>query len=206
MLDVDNPSPALQRVPMDRMSHIFGWFQRMQTGSKPALPSPMRDAVPKAKPAPTQEPKSEHTKPEPEYTKPETQPPKDTKDPKGQTPSAPSPPPTAEEKPPEDYTKLLQKYTDGTVPNGGLVNIYPGTLKPEEKAELARSFWNEIRNLLGLKAGAPWSAYYDGMAKSAVKGLTDVFVEHVACGWYFKGGPTKTAVHNQMKTMRNWRH
>ena len=172
MLDVDNPSPALQRVPMDRMSHIFGWFQRMQTGSKPALPSPMRDAVRKAAKT-ASEPKSE-----PEYMQPpkdpkETQPPKD---PKGQTPSAPSPPPTAEEKPPEDYTKLLQKYTDGTVPNGGLVNIYPGTLKPEEKAELARSFWNEIRNLLGLKAGALWSSYYDRMVDSAVKDHTAVFM------------------------------
>jgi hypothetical protein len=57
-----------------------------------------------------------------------------------------------------------------------LVNIYPGTLKPEEKAELARSFWNEIRNLLGLKAGALWSSYYDRMVDSAVKDHTAVFM------------------------------
>ena len=216
MLDVDNPSPALQRVSMDRMSHIFGWFQRMQTGSKPVpvslIPFSARSSAkseteshgsrnrkPKAR---TPEPDDDEE--EPDHTKKPT-----PEDPKGKTPLSPPSAAATEVKPLETYINALNHHVQSGQPsNGDLLDVFPGTLSEPQRSNLATIFWDTVRSLLDLSPRTktpviPWSTYHHHMLKSAVVPLSAV---SVYIPWVETREPTKTAVRNQLlqKTNHWW--
>ena len=206
MLDVDNPSPALQRVSMDRMSHIFGWFQRMQTGSKPVpvslIPFSARSSAkskPKAR-TPGPDPVRSHAPdlgPDPE---PRT-------DPKGKTPLSPPSAAATEVKPLETYINALNHHVQSGQPsNGDLLDVFPGTLSEPQRSNLATIFWDTVRSLLDLSPRTktpviPWSTYHNHMLKSAVVPLS---VVSVYIPWFETREPTKTAVHNQLLKTKHW--
>jgi hypothetical protein len=163
---------------MDRMSHIFGWFQRMQTGSKPVpvslIPFSARSSAkseteshgsrnrkPKAR---TPEPDDDEE--EPDHTKKPT-----PEDPKGKTPLSPPSAAATEVKPLETYINALRHHVVGEQSsNGDLVHVFPGSLSDPQRYRLANTFWKTVRSLLELQPEGiiPWSTYYDRMIKSAV--------------------------------------
>jgi hypothetical protein len=161
MLDVENPSPALRRVPVQRLLDVSKWFESMETAGKNS-PEDKRKSKPRAYSLYTARTFDEGSSKPPSSETPQS----------GMAETAKKPEPT---KKPEDTQSddILLKPTVHVLMKIREIKAPVIASTNPEKELIFKAFWQQVEEVIGVDHGAEWSTYYDGM-KQKTSELQDI--------------------------------